>query len=498
MLSPEGEIASLQYIPPDGQNKRYHGGGRKEGVFYSLPGDDGTVCIAEGYATAASVFEATGHTTYVAFDAGNLASVAVMAREHHPGADLVVIADNDHPAPNSDNPGLEAAAKAADACRGRYVCPPDVGTDANDYANAGGSIQALIQPPSSDWLVQADDFASEPTPIRWLIKNHIQREALHMIHGPSGGGKTFLVLDQCLSIAAKMESWCGHTVRHGTVVYLAGEGHHGLRGRVAAWKQYHRVDKLDMWLSKAGTDLNTPQGYGHVTAAIDALPSPPCMIVVDTLHRFLEGDENSAQDAKTMLDACNDLQRRYEAAVVLVHHTGVSDEAQHRARGSSAWRGALDIEVSVVPGTDDAPMSVVQRKMKDGEIASDIHMRITSVELPWEDEDGEPVSSAVVVQDEDWAAKKKEPDSHAKARQSIESAWIAMGDLSNGRPYLTESAWRDHHKMTHHDKKPATLRQQFKRFKDALIESKFIEIAGAGFIISDPIAASSVILAKGK
>ena len=24
MLSPEGEIASLQYIPPDGQNKRYH------------------------------------------------------------------------------------------------------------------------------------------------------------------------------------------------------------------------------------------------------------------------------------------------------------------------------------------------------------------------------------------------------------------------------------------------------------------------------------------
>jgi putative DNA primase/helicase len=78
--------------------------------------------------------------------------------------------------------------------------------------------------------------------------------------------------------------------------------------------------------------------------------------VVDTLHRFLDGDENSATDAKTMLDACSALIQEFACSVILIHHTGVSSEAQHRGRGSSAWRGALDIEISVVPGT---PIEIV-------------------------------------------------------------------------------------------------------------------------------------------
>ena len=60
-----------------------------------------------------------------------------------------------------------------------------------------------------------------------------------------------------------------------------------------------------------------------------------------------------------MLDACGHLQAEFGCAVILVHHTGVSDEAQHRARGSSAWRGALDIEISVVPGGEDSPMQII-------------------------------------------------------------------------------------------------------------------------------------------
>jgi putative DNA primase/helicase len=98
------------------------------------------------------------------------------------------------------------------------------------------------------------------------------------------------------------------------VVYLAGEGHHGLRGRVAAWKQHKAVTALDMWLSRHGLDLNTPQGYQKTADAIRALPNSPEIIVVDTLHRFLDGDENSAQDAKGMLDACAALINEFEAA----------------------------------------------------------------------------------------------------------------------------------------------------------------------------------------
>ena len=265
---------------------------------------------------------------------------------------------------------------------------------------SGGDLSALLFPPVDDWLVQADAFSEQPAPVKWQIKNWLQSEALIMVHGPSGGGKTFMVLDMVMTIASKgvVNEWFGNKVRHGTIVYLAGEGHHGLRGRVAAWKQHKNVSELDMWLSRHGLDLNTPVGYQKTSDAIRALPNSPEIIVVDTLHRFLEGDENSATDAKTMLDACSALIQEFGCSVILVHHTGVSSEAQHRGRGSSAWRGALDIEISVIPGTT---IEIVQRKSKDAEEAAPVFAELQSVPIKgWFDEDGDPSTSAVLIEGE--------------------------------------------------------------------------------------------------
>lgn len=256
------------------------------------------------------------------------------------------------------------------------------------------------------FLVQADDFSSQPSPIEWLVKRWIQKQALHMIHGPSGGGKTFTVLDMCLRIAAGKEEWMEHRVTHGSVVYLAGEGHHGLRGRIAAWKHHNAVSNLSMWLSQEGCSLNTPDGFTRVVTSIKALPEAPAIIVVDTLHRFLEGDENSAQDAKTMLDACGALMREFSCSVILIHHTGISETAQDRARGSSAWRGALDIEISVTPASDGEPIKVTQKKSKDSESPRQVRACLTPVAIPgWYDEDGEQVSSAVLSRAPDKKAK---------------------------------------------------------------------------------------------
>ena len=173
-----------------------------------------------------------------------------------------------------------------------------------------------------------------------------------------------------------------------------------------------------------------------------ALPKRPSLIVVDTLHRFLLGDENSAQDAKTMLDACGALMAEFNCSVLLVHHTGVSDEAQHRARGSSAWRGALDIEISIVPGKDGGPIQIVQRKSKDAELAEPVWAELTSVTIPgWVDEDGQPVTSAVVSLTEAPAAPKKESRVET-LRKQFEAAWWASGaEDRNGMPYLTREAF---------------------------------------------------------
>lgn len=439
----EGALSSLQYIDHNG-GKLYHPGGAVGGRFTVIGTFDeaGAVFVAEGFATAATIHEVTGRPCIVSYSASNLVPITSLWRDKLGAfAEIVIVADND-----ASGVGQRYAEQASAKYGARVIVPPELG-DANDYRSAGHDLAALLAPSRDEWLIPADDFASKPAPISWLVKGWIQSDALIMVHGPSGGGKTFVVLEWVLRMAAGLTEWNDVKVTPGPVIYLAGEGHHGLRGRVAAWKQHNGVKRLDMWLSKAGCDLNTPEGYQRVTEAIRALKVRPKLIAVDTLHRFLKGDENSAQDAKTMLDACARLMAEFSCSVVLVHHTGVSDEAQHRARGSSAWRGALDIEISVVPGKENDPIQIVQRKSKDSELAKPVFATLFQVAIEgWFDEDGQPVTSAVVVNAEAPAPKQPKKESRIeKHRKAFENAWRASGmELREEQPYISRSALKSH------------------------------------------------------
>lgn len=117
---------SLQRIDAEG-NKRFLSGGRKQGLFHLIgPAPAEVLCIAEGYATAASIHEATGYPVVVAFDAGNLEPVAAALRQHYPGVHLVICADDDAgtAARIGRNPGLEAAQRAAARVGGSVAMPP--------------------------------------------------------------------------------------------------------------------------------------------------------------------------------------------------------------------------------------------------------------------------------------------------------------------------------------------------------------------------------------
>jgi hypothetical protein len=458
--------------------------------------EPGTLFVAEGFATAATIHETTNRPVVVAYSASNLVPITGILREMYGASqDVVIVADND-----KSGVGQRYAEQASAKFGARMVMPPIEG-DANDYAQAGHDLASLLLPPKDDWLIPADDFSAQPAPISWLVKRWLQSQALIMVHGPSGGGKTFVVLDWCLRIASQTPEWAGQKVRAGNVVYLAGEGHHGLRGRVAAWKHQHQVGHLAMWLSKDGCDLNTPTGYLKVVEQVRMLPENPAVIVVDTLHRFLAGDENSAQDAKTMLDACNSLMQEFNCSVILVHHTGVAEEAQHRARGSSAWRGALDIEISIVPGKDDQPMQIVQRKSKDAELAQTVYVELQQVTIPgWYDEDNQPVTSAIIVQSQAPTSAKKDGkiDSH---RKTFENAWWASGaEERNGLPYLSRSAMLDYliQKM---DVSETSAKQYLKPSVPGkpiadLLLAEIIEAFEHGWTVIDQTQASSMLIRK--
>jgi len=493
----DGTLATLQYIDHDG-GKLYHPGGQTGGKFWMVGSLDepGTLFVAEGFATAATIHETTNRPVVVAYSASNLVPITGILREMYGASqDVVIVADHD-----KSGVGQRYAEQASAKFGARMVMPPIEG-DANDYAQAGHDLASLLLPPKDDWLIPADDFSAQPAPISWLVKRWLQSQALIMVHGPSGGGKTFVVLDWCLRIASQTPEWAGQKVRAGNVVYLAGEGHHGLRGRVAAWKHQHQVGHLAMWLSKDGCDLNTPTGYLKVVEQVRMLPENPAVIVVDTLHRFLAGDENSAQDAKTMLDACNSLMQEFNCSVILVHHTGVAEEAQHRARGSSAWRGALDIEISIVPGKDDQPMQIVQRKSKDAELAQTVYVELQQVTIPgWYDEDNQPVTSAVIVQSQAPASPKKDGkiESH---RKTFENAWWASGaEERNGLPYLSRSAMLDYliQKM---DVSETSAKQYLKPSVPGkpiadLLLAEIIEAFEHGWTVIDQTQASSMLIRK--
>ena len=90
----EGELWSVQYIDIDG-NKRFLAGGRKKGCFCPIGTLTDTIYLCEGFATAATIFEATGKYTVAAMDAGNMMPVASELVGKYPNAKIVIAADND-------------------------------------------------------------------------------------------------------------------------------------------------------------------------------------------------------------------------------------------------------------------------------------------------------------------------------------------------------------------------------------------------------------------
>ncbi|MGA3887653.1 phage/plasmid primase, P4 family [Ralstonia nicotianae] len=142
-------IHSLQAIFPSndnwlGRDRDYLTGGAKEGNFFTIGKPltvDGKkiIVICTGYATSASVHEASGHAVVVAFDDSNLLAVAKVIRKRYPDADIIVFSDRDAEA-LGESGGTRAALKAALATSARVVVPEwtgKKGRDANDIHREG-------------------------------------------------------------------------------------------------------------------------------------------------------------------------------------------------------------------------------------------------------------------------------------------------------------------------------------------------------------------------
>ena len=437
LRNPRGNLLSLQYIDRNG-NKRFHGGLPAKGGMFVIGLSDSNgaapnkLFLAEGYATAASIHEATEVPTVVAFNAKNLVVVATALREEYPETEIIIVADNDE-----SGVGEKAAKEAAKATSSEVVMPPTVG-DANDFINAGGDFKALVRGLADIRLIDYMDSDQNIEPPKYLIDGWLEEKSFNMIHGPSGAGKSFVLLDLLLTISSHRDSWMGCDVIPGCQpsVYFVGEGFSGFPLRKNAWQKYNEQSYVNGAFWRGSFDLNTAEGLRIIEKNLSLLPVKPAVIAIDTLNNFFVGNENSADDAKIMCDFIKRLIDRFQMAVLMSHHSGWGPDTQHRGRGSSAWRAAVDMEIRLKAADENGISVLEQTKSRNSDLAEPISFTLDKVPTDQIDpKTQQPVYSRVLVQSDspqNQSAKMREEGFY----HVMTKAWARGGHQMDGEDYL--------------------------------------------------------------
>jgi putative DNA primase/helicase len=351
-----GTLHGIQAIGPDGA-KRFNTGATLRGHFHLIGKPAGRLYLCEGYATGATIHEATGAAVAVAFHAGNLKAVAWVLRDTYPGAELVVCADDDRH--TEGNPGLTHARTAAAAAGGLVLVPrfrrPGPGfTDFNDLARSEGlaAVRAQLQRPervervaTGLSVIAADRLP--PEPIAWLWDGWLARGKVHLLAGAPGTGKTCVALALAATLTTPGRWPDASTAAVGSVLIWSGED--------------DPRDTLVPRLIACGADLSRVHFVGSVTEedgirgfdpARDAdllrdhaaaMDPPPALLIVDPIVSAVAGDSHRNAEVRRGLQPLVDLATAVRCVVLGISHftkgTAGRDPVE-RVTGSLAF-GAL-------------------------------------------------------------------------------------------------------------------------------------------------------------
>jgi hypothetical protein len=319
-------------------------------------------------------------------DADNLATLGLTATTNHGGSEkwrpeltpwftgkhVVMLPDNDEAGERHVKKVVgELSGVAASIAVVRLPGLPPKG-DVSDWLAAGGTradlerlvedIRANQEPPKRERfkLYTPAELAALPPPT-WLVDSHILEHSFAVVYGQSGGGKSFTVLDMALCIATG-RPWADNVVQQGPVIYMSAEGASGLNERIKAWVVYNgwTGELTDINFVMEAPNLMDGNTVSQFINVIRSLPTPPVLVVLDTLARcVVGGDENSARDMGMAIAGADRIRLETGATVVLVHHTGKNSDSE---RGSGALRGAADTMILLKPEQGQITLSCEKQK----------------------------------------------------------------------------------------------------------------------------------------
>ena len=378
--SPES-LCNAQFVMPDG-TKRFKTGGKKKGCYCAIGKTDSkTAVICEGFATGASIAEATGYYVLIAFDAGNLLPVAERIKERLPTDwRLIIAADND--AYKDDNVGVRKATECAQSVGAQLVIPDFTGcdisgnpTDFNDLHQLKGleTVKAQIDSGTNQVVIKAEKMPVrsvnllcaanvKPEPIFWAWRDWLPLGKFTLLAGAGGTGKTTLsiALAAAITKGSRMpdKSPCGE---EGNVLIWSGED--------------DPSDTLVPRFMAAGADLNkvhiingAKNHHTNEIVSFDPAKDVPLLekaiadiggavlLIIDPVIQAVTGDSHKSNDVRRALQAIVDLSARNNLAVIGITHFskgGSGKSPTERVIGSEAF-------------TSLARMVLVTSKSEDG------------------------------------------------------------------------------------------------------------------------------------
>jgi len=447
----ESNLVSLQHIDVDG-NKKMLKGGKAGGAWWSIGGALGKDCslvyLAEGVATAASIFEATGKPVAIAYSAGNLSSVAKAVRDAVGiGCEIVIVADNDE-----SGVGKRESEKAAQLVGASVIMPPIQG-DANDYAQAGNDLAGLLMPNKSLSVIEklkavfGDQLSSDYEAPDELIEGLMTIGSSVVIYGDSNSGKTFFALSLAASIAEGVLCY-GRKTDPGLVIYLASEAPGSIRSRMQAIKKHYGYSLEN--LAMVPVPMNFYSGDGdandviELVREVERLKGKPCRAIFgDTLARMSAGaNENSGEDMGPVMARFDRVAAATKAAMTIIHHNG--KDAAKGARGWSGIRAHIDTEIEVVEKDGIRSATITKQRELPGK-GEAIYFKLEIIEMG-ETKFGGIATTCVAIPDENASesAPHEKPPKHIEYARTLERAWWASGaETRNDVPYVSRSALRE-------------------------------------------------------
>ncbi|PHM24818.1 AAA family ATPase [Xenorhabdus budapestensis] len=435
MATLDKKVTGAQIIKPDG-TKKLLSGSQKKGAFIAvsaLEEHPETVIITEGYATALTVNQLYKGIVLAALDAGNLLSVTKAVRERWTDTKIIIAADNDWHHPNELNKngkptvniGKISAEKAALAVNGWVTLPPtEHKADWDDYRQQHGieaAQQAFskalyqVREPMNSYAIANRNYDNVESiypnrktklplsvgsegfdaQLDYVVKGIIPAHSLCSIYGASGSYKSFLAGAWGCHIATG-KAWAGKSVAQGSVLYVVGEGGIGVPRRIKAWEIVNGLTVENIYLINTPVFPASPAEVHELVIAAQQVESetgqPIRLIILDTLARCFGGaDENDSKDMGAFVRGCDELKAKTGASILVVHHSGKD------ARGSSAFRAALDVEYRINrEGKKGGALVITCTKMKDAEEPETKAYDMRVVEL-FTDKDGEDITSLALI-----------------------------------------------------------------------------------------------------